>query len=83
MSVVRTVNRASYSSSIRDIPRLKFSSALKHPHSILSMLPSSEAVCKNAALCGGMDVIDYKRGFVSAAFEQGCDRGAVCSVSLP
>ena len=68
-----------------DFPRLKFSSAYKHPFSALSMFPSLEAVCKHAALCGGMDVIDYKWGFVSAAFEQGCDteRGWVQCVSWP
>lgn len=68
-----------------DFPRLKFSSAYKHPFSALSMFPSSEAVCKHASVRGGMDVIDYKRGFVSAAFEQSCDTetGWVQCVSWP
>ena len=48
----------------------------------LSMFPSLEAVCKPAALCGGMDVIDYKWGFVSAVFEQGCDTQGLCAVCL-
>lgn len=55
---------------------------LKHTFPALSMFPSLEAVCKHAALCGGMDHHDYKWGFVSLYLSRAVtQRGAVCSVS--